>query len=156
MGIACDSGAFESGATRVIVPARPLPARHGVTGGRLLFVPTAAQPGVGHGDYRPCGPGARPSKLVTGGFFEPHDAQLVTRTALVFRREQGTEARFGNLLVVLGGTRGRVIALVAPARGAVPLFDVVGVGYSRRPIGSDDRSRSRRPVAAIARCCPYG
>jgi hypothetical protein len=133
-GAACDIGAFESGAGRQAVLAPPLRARHEVVGGRLTFVSLGRSLG---GDYRPCGAGpsgttSRPSKLVTGGFFEPRDAQLFTRGALAFRQESGAEVRLGNLFIVLDGKRGRVFALAAPGRGALPLFDLVAVGYGRK------------------------
>ena len=132
-GSACDIGAYESGAPAQIVSPRPLRTRHGVTGGNLTFVPVSAQHGLGAGDYRPCSPGPQTRKLVTGGYFESRDAQILTRGALVFGvQEAGGQVRFGNLFVVLDGIRGRVLALVAPDQGALTLFDVVGVGYGRK------------------------
>jgi len=138
-GAACDIGAFESGAARSAVLSAPLRARRHVIGGRLTFTPfdSVQAASLGGGDYRPCGPGpqetqSRPTKLVTGGFFETGDGQLLTRSALLFSRDSERAVRFGNLFVVLEGKRGRVLALIAPGRGAVPLFDVVGVGYVRK------------------------
>jgi CSLREA domain-containing protein len=132
-GAACDIGAFETGAP--ISPASaPLPPRRDVLGGNLILLP-AGGAGLPTGDFRPCSRGpsgaGQSSRPVAAGFFEPRDAQLATHGSLVFQRGRARAVRLGNLLVLAAGASGRVLALVAPGRGAVPLFDLRGVGYGR-------------------------
>jgi predicted outer membrane repeat protein len=154
VGAGCDIGAFESGGVESIERPAPLRPRRDVVGGRLILTAygTDQAPSLADGDYRPCGPGPagtkrRLSKLVADGFFQPRDAQLVTRGALLLRRDDARAVRFANLLVVLGATRGRVLALLAPGTGAVPLFDVVGLGYG--PSSVHGRLRLTAPAATL-------
>jgi hypothetical protein len=134
-GAACDSGAFESGATVRLIPPPPLPPRGDIIGGGLTLIPLRGVPvatSLRGGGYAPCTPGSRQRLGGPRGFFEPSDAQLATRGALIFRRNASKAVRFGNLVVLLNGKVGSVVALVAPTRGGLALFTIDQLRYGPR------------------------
>jgi CSLREA domain-containing protein len=137
-GAACDIGAFERGALLSVDLPVPLGPRQDVTRGLVTLFPSGSfhATSLRGGDYRPCTPGAEEhaplARSVAGGFFEPRDAQFATRGSLLFSRNEQREVRVGDLLVLLDGTRGRVLALLAPGKGPLPLFDVVGLRYGQK------------------------
>jgi hypothetical protein len=134
-GAACDSGAFESGATARVLPPVPLPPRGDIIGGGLTLIPASGVPhatSLRGGRYAPCTPGSRQRLSGPRGFFEPSDAQLATRGGLVFRSSENKSVRFGNLALLLDGRVGSVVALVGPTRRALALFTVDQVSYGPR------------------------
>jgi hypothetical protein len=131
-GAACDVGAFErGGASGILVPI-PLPSRRDVIGGGifLMSVGRAVTTSLRSGDFRPCAPGKSIRLSPNGGWYEPRDAQLGVRGELLFRRSGKRAVALGNLLVLLDGTRGRVLALRAPTARALHLFDVALLQYA--------------------------
>jgi CSLREA domain-containing protein len=134
-GPACDIGAFERNALPTVTLPTLLRPRQDVIGGLVRLIPF---PGSIHttslrgGDYRPCTGGNQLNEHVGGGYFEPRDGQVATRGLLVFRRSAQRAVRLGNLLVLLDRAHGRVMALLAPGSGPVPLFDVVLIHYGQK------------------------
>jgi CSLREA domain-containing protein len=116
----CDLGSYERGAVPAVVMSRPVAPRQDVTRGLVTLAGLDA-----------CGHNPTAKRSLTGGYFEPADAQLAARGSLLFERN-GAAVPAGDLLVLLQGRRGRVVALLAPTIQPLPLFDLVGAGYTGR------------------------
>jgi CSLREA domain-containing protein len=129
-GQACDIGAFEQSSTRTTdVNSSPL-ALQAVIGGTLTLIPSGTPSKLLRGvDFRPCTGKRHLNQAIAGGFFESPEGRIAARGSFSFRRDRNHFVRFGNLMLVLDGTVGHVLATVAPTNGALNLFDATGVRY---------------------------
>jgi hypothetical protein len=129
-GSACDIGAFEQSSSRQTDINSPPLALQAVIGGTLTLIPSGSSARLLRGfDFRPCTGKRHLNQVLAGGYFESPEGRLAARGFLSFRRDATRSVRFGNLLLMLDGTLGRVYATFAPTRGAIQLFDATGVRF---------------------------
>jgi Divergent InlB B-repeat domain len=129
-GVACDIGAFEQSSTRENDINSSPRALSAVIGGTLTLIPSGTPSKALRGvDFRPCTGKRHLNMALAGGFFSSPEGRLAARGLFSFRRDRTRSVRVGNLLLMLDGTVGHVLATVAPTRGAMTLFDASGVRY---------------------------
>jgi hypothetical protein len=129
-GVACDIGAFEQSSTRQNdINSSPL-ALSAVIGGTLTLIPSGTPSKALRGvDFRPCTGRRHLNQAIAGGYFESPEGRIAARGLFSFRRDRTRSVRFGDLLLMLDGAVGHVLATIAPTRGAIALFDATGVRY---------------------------
>lgn len=130
-GTACDIGAVEQDSKKPKSVPGLLRISQESIGGTLTLIPrqifTARS--LGGRDFRPCTGRRHLNEPVVGGYFEDGLGQVATRGTLIFRRDPKRAVRVGNLVVLLVGTGGQVLAEVGPTAGALTLFDLSEVAY---------------------------
>jgi Divergent InlB B-repeat domain len=131
-GLACDIGAFEQSSTRSTDINQAPRALQSVIGGTLTLIPSGTPSKLLRGvDFRPCTGKRHLNQALAGGYFEAPEGRLAARGSFSFRRDKDHAVRFGNLLLMLDGKVGHVLATVAPTNGALNLFDATGVRYAK-------------------------
>jgi hypothetical protein len=101
-----------------------------VIGGTLTLIPSGTPSKLLRGvDFRPCTGKRHLNQSLAGGYFESPEGRLDARGTFSFRRDATRSVRFGNLVLMLDGTVGHVLATIAPTNGALNLFDATGVRY---------------------------
>jgi Divergent InlB B-repeat domain/Right handed beta helix region len=129
-GLACDIGAFEQSSTLSADINQPPRALQAVIGGTLTLIPSGTPSKLLRGvDFRPCTGKRHLNQSLAGGYFESPEGRLDARGTFSFRRDATRSVRFGNLVLMLDGTVGHVLATIAPTNGALNLFDATGVRY---------------------------
>ena len=129
-GVACDIGAFEQSSTRQDDINNPPRALAAVIGGTLTLIPSGASAKALRGfDFRPCTGKRHLNQAIAGGYFESPEGRIAARGLFSFRRDKSRAVRVGDLVLMLDGTVGHVLATIAPSRGALNLFDATGVRY---------------------------
>jgi Divergent InlB B-repeat domain len=131
-GLACDIGAFEQSSTRSSDIKQPPRALQSVIGGTLTLIPSGTSSKLLRGaDFRPCTGKRHLNQSLAGGYYESPEGRLAARGMFSFRRDATRSVRVGNLLLMLDGRVGHVLATVAPTNGALNLFDASGVRYGK-------------------------
>ncbi len=129
-GLACDIGAFEQSSTLSADINQPPRALQAVIGGTLTLIPSGTPSKLLRGvDFRPCTGKRHLNQSLAGGYFDSPEGRLDARGTFSFRRDATRSVRFGNLVLMLDGTLGHVLATIAPTNGALNLFDATGVRY---------------------------
>jgi CSLREA domain-containing protein/uncharacterized repeat protein (TIGR02543 family) len=140
-GSACDIGAVEQGSARPKDTPNLLRISQESIGGTLTLIPRQlfTAESLGGRDFRPCTGRRHLNQPVAGGYFEPGVGQLATRGTLTFRRDAKRIVRLGDLVVLLDGSTGKMLAAIGPSAGAVTLFDLTDVTYGKETAGGQLR-----------------